>query len=339
MKKKKFFFPFLALGTALIFLAVIFLWWQWASQPVSHLEIAPTEIFVVTKGESLTSVANQLEEEDLIRSSLAFRILVLSRGLAGSIQAGDFRLRPSLTTEEVAYVLTHGTLDVWLTFPEGWRREEIGRRLVANLESFNYQEFLGQTKELEGYLFPDTYLLPKEASPSAVIKVISRNFEKKFSSELASQAKNKGLTQKQVLILASIVEKEAKGDEDRALVAGILLKRWQNGWPLQADATVQYAKANKIISMIESTEDSLKDFDWWPKKINKEDLEIDSPYNTYEYKGLPPTPICNPGLASIKAVVEARESEYWFYLSDPSGKVHYARTAEEHNQNIDQYLK
>ena len=282
-------------------------------------------------------MADRLEGESLIRSSLAFRILVLTRGLAGSIQAGDFRLRPSLTIEEVSYVLTHGTLDVWLTFPEGWRREEFGRRLAANLEEFGYEEFLTKTKELEGCLFPDTYLMPKEASSSAVIKIIDRNFEKKFSSELERQGKNKGLTQKQVLTLASIVEREAKNDKDRPLIAGILIKRWRNDWPLQADATVQYALGTQRARRLAG--DQWKDFDWWPKKITKDDLKMDSPYNTYEYKGLPPAPICNPGLASIKAVIAAEESEYWFYLSDPSGTVHYAKTAEEHNRNITQYLR
>ncbi len=334
IRRKRLFFPLLALATALIFLAIAFIWWQWANKPASNLKPAPPEIFVVKKGESLTSVADRLEKEGLIRNSLAFRILVLTQGLAGNIQAGDFRLRPSLTTEEVAHVLTHGTLDVWLTFPEGWRREEFGRRLAANLEEFNYEEFLSQTANLEGYLFPDTYLIPVEASPSAVIKIINRNFEKKFSPELEKQAKNRGLTKKQVLILASIVEREAKSDKDRPLVAGILIKRWQNDWLLQADATVQYALATHNSQL--TTHNSM---DWWPKKITKEDLKVNSPYNTYKYKGLPPTPICNPGLASIKAAVGPEESEYWFYLSDPGGTVHYAKTAEEHNQNITQYLR
>jgi len=337
MKKKRFFFPVLALGTALIFLTISFFWWQGAKQPASDLKPAPPKIFVVERGESLTLVANRLEKEGLIKSSLAFRILVLAKGLAGKVQAGDFRLRASLTTEEVAYVLTHGTLDIWLTFPEGWRREEFSRRLVANLEDFNYQEFLNQTRNKEGYLFPDTYLIPVEASPSAVIKIINRNFEKKFSSELEKKAKDQGLNQKQALILASIVEREAKGSRDKALVAGILIKRWRNGWPLQVDATVQYILASQLAANL--TQEQLMGFDWWPQKITKEDLKINSPYNTYEYQGLPPAPICNPGLASIKAVIEAQASEYWFYLSDPSGEVHYARTAEEHNENISQYLR
>lgn len=332
-KRKKLFFLLLALVGALIFFTASFFWWRWAIQPASKLQPAPPKIFVIKKGESLTSVADRLDEEGLIRSSLAFKILVLTKGLAGQIQAGDFRLRPSSTTEEIAYILTYGSLDVWLTFPEGWRREEFGRRLAANLVEFDYQEFLNLTEGMEGYLFPDTYLIPKEASPSGVINILTKNFEKKFSSELEVAAKAEGLTKRQVIIFASIVEREARKEEDRALIAGILLKRWRASWPLQADATVQYVKANQQLTI---SNQQLSN--WWPK-VTKSDLQINSSYNTYKYRGLPPTPICNPGLASIKAVVYPKESDYWFYLADPSGTAHYAKTNEEHGENIEKYLK
>lgn len=339
-KRTRLFFPVLALAAALIFLVAIVLWWSWATQPASKLQPVPPKIFVIKKGESLTSVANRLDEEGLIKSSLAFKLLILAKGLAGHIQAGDFRLRPSLTTQEIAYILTHGTLDVWLTFPEGWRREEFGRRLEANLEDFDYQEFLDLTSRMEGYLFPDTYLIPKEASPSAVIKIFSKNFEKKFSPDLELAAKMNGLTKKQVIIFASIVEREAKHERDRPLIAGILLKRWRQGWALQADATVQYVVGSEKCGWevgSGSGSESGK-CDWW-SPVKKDDLKIDSPYNTYKYPGLPPAPICNPGLASIKAVVYPEESDYWFYLSDPSGTVHYAKTNKEHNENIEKYLR
>ncbi len=306
------------------FLLIGFLWWSWANQPASQLASAPLQTFVVPKGQSLTSVAERLEEEGLIRNSFAFKVLILTEGLSGSIQAGDFRIRSSLTLREVAYVLTHGNLDIWLTFPEGWRREEFGQRLTANLEEFDYQEFLDLTGNSEGYLFPDTYLIPQEASPAAVIKIFQTNFEKKFSADLKKAAGKAGLTEQQVLILASIVEREVGRDEDRSLVAGILLKRWQQGWPLQTDAAIQYARGTPG--------------DWWPQ-VTRDDLQVNSPYNTYQYAGLPPTPICNPGLSSIESVVYPQASDYWFYLSDSSGVTHYARTTEEHNQNINRYLR
>jgi len=307
-----------------------FFWWQWATEAVApelktqNSKLKTEEVFVIGRGEGLNSIAERLKKEELIRSSLAFKIIVYTQGLAGKIQAGSFQIAPFLTPFEIATTLTHGTADVWLTFPEGWRKEEFARRLAANLENFDEQEFLALTGNLEGYLFPDTYLIPKMASPSAVIKILTNNFEKKTKDLKISP---------QELILASIVEREAKYDQDRPIVAGVLIKRWQADWPLQADATVQYAAAN---NQRLTTNDQ---FNWWPK-ITKEDLEIDSPYNTYKYKGLPPTPICNPGLAAIKAVLSPIQTDYWYYLSDnKDGNIHFAKTLEEHQENIIKYLK
>ena len=334
MRKKRLIFPILALFAALIFFALGFFWWRWAMTPVSQAP-AKSQIFVIYKGEGLSLTAQRLKDAGLIRDASAFKILVLAKGLSGKIQAGDFRINPSWTTEEVAYLLTHGSLDIWLTFPEGWRREEYGRRLEANLEDFSYPQFLQLTEVLEGYLFPDTYLVPKDASPSAVIKILTNNFEKKYSLELQLAAKEKDLTKSQVIIFASIVERESRAEKDRPIVAGILLKRWRENWPLQADATVQYVLASRQNANLKNWQET----DWWPQKLTKNDLEIDSPYNTYKYKGLPPAPICNPGLASIEAVIYPQESEYWFYLSDLQGRIHYAKTDEEHNENIEKYLK
>jgi UPF0755 protein len=334
MRRKRFYLPIMALGAALIFFAAGFLWWRWAMMPVSQ-EPVKSQIFVIHKGESLSLISQRLRDEGLIRNASAFKILVLAKGLSDEIQAGDFRINPSWTPEEIAYLLTHGSLDIWLTFPEGWRREEYGRRLTANLDNFSYSQFVELTEELEGHLFPDTYLIPKDASPSAVIKILSNNFEKKYSLELELAAKEKGLTQKQVITLASIVEREVRTEKDRPIVAGILLKRWREDWPLQADATVQYALASRV----NAKTTAWQEVDWWPQNLTREDLEIDSLYNTYEYKGLPPGPISNPGLDAIEAVIYPQETDFWFYLSDKQGRTHYAKTGEEHNENIEKYLR
>lgn len=336
-KKKNRFLIFLALVTALLFLGGIVFWWLGAIRPVG--DSTRSQIFVVKKGEGLNSIAERLDKQGLVKSSLAFRILVLSKGLAEKIQAGDFRLNPSLTTEELVSILTHGTLDVWLTFPEGWRREEFGRRLSANLDSFDYGEFLDLTEAKEGFLFPDTYLIPQEATSSMAVKILTDNFKKKFSSDLEKAAQAGGLTTDQVVTMASIVEREAGQDDDRPLIAGILIKRWRNDWPLQADATIQYALGSLRCSW--EVKNGLgsegERCDFW-KPIKPGELETNSPYNTYQYRGLPPTPICNPGLASIKAVIYPKESDYWFYLSEPDGSIHYAETNAEHNQNKKRYL-
>jgi UPF0755 protein len=313
----------------LVFLVFLFLvcfsWWQWATAPFC-VNNCQAKIFVISKGESLSSVAKRLEEENLIRSSFAFQILATKEGIVRKIQAGDFRLNPQMTPLEIARELTHGTLDRWVTIIEGLRREQIAEKFEeAGFENFKKEEFLERSKNLEGKLFPDTYLIPKDANAQEIIEILTKNFFKKTP-----------MPSKEVLILSSIVEREAKFEEDRPIVAGILLKRLKNGWPLQADATVQYAVANKQSSSL--TIEQLKNFDWWPKNLTREDLKIKSPYNTYLYPGLPPAPICNPGLKAIEAVLNPVETDFWFYLSDKEGKMHYAKTAEEHQENIKRYL-
>jgi len=304
-----------------------FFWWEWATSPLNP-NSSLKKTFVIKRGEKLNSIAQRLKNEELIRNSLAFKIVVYTQGLRGKIQAGSFQFSPSWSLYEIGQALTLGTKDIWLTFPEGWRKEEFARRLAANIENFNKEDFLTLTKDLEGYLFPDTYLIPKSASSSAIIKILTNNFEKKTKDLKVSY---------QDLILASIIEREVKYDEDRTVVAGILIKRLKENWPLQVDATIQYAVASKQFSGL-TIEQLADNFDWWPK-ITKEHLKIDSPYNTYKYKGLPPTPICNPGLAAIKAVLNPSLTDYWFYLSDKEGKIHFTKTLEEHQENIVKYLK
>jgi len=334
LKKSKFLiFIFLFFLAVLV---VVWGWWHWANlavSPPAGRPSATSKTFIVKKGESFSSVAFRLQKAGLIRHALAFKLIILSQGLVDKIQAGSFSFKTSLSPKEIAYTLTHGTNDIWLTFPEGWRKEEFAQRLSTNLVNFDSSQFLQLASSHEGELFPDTYLISKEASPAAVFNLLFNNFQKKFDKELESSLLKLGLTNKEALILASLVEREAKNNQDRPIVAGILIKRLKADWPLQVDATLQYALAN---SKLQTPNTKLED--WWPTPTTT-DKKINSPYNTYKYEGLPPTPICNPGLASIKAVVYFKKTDYWFYLSDVSGKkIHYAKTTEEHNENIRQYL-
>jgi len=285
-----------------------------------------SKIFVVRKGENLSVIANNLAKEDLIRNKLVFYFIVKQLGIEKNIQAGDFRLSPSMDAYQIAKNLTHGTLDIWITIIEGLRKEEIAQIISQNV-GIPEVEFLKQVTE--GYLFPDTYLIPRQATAGAVIDILINNFYHRFDDRLRMLAKNMGLSEKEVIILASLVEKEAKHDVDRQKVASIILKRWKADWPLQIDATLQYALGYQF-----------EEKSWWKTYLTNEDKKIDSPYNTYENKGLPPSPIANPGLASIEAVVNADEnSPYWYYLSDKAGNMHYAKTLEEHNANIRKYLQ
>jgi len=161
------------------------------------------------------------------------------------------------------------------------------------------------------------------------LAILTNTFNLKYSDEIKEKASKLGLTQKDVIILASLIEREALYDNDRQKVANVLLKRIEKGFPLEIDATVQYALGYQP-----------KEKTWWKQHLTQKDLDTDSQYNTRKYAGMPPGPICSPGLASIEAVVNANlNTPYLFYVSDMNGKLHYAITLEEHNENIKKYLQ
>lgn len=311
----------------IIVVGSVFFWWN--IQTSSPQNDKTSQPFVISRGMSATQIANKLEQERFIKSSLAFRFYVQLTGKANKIQAGDYRLPRNLFLTALVGELLKGPVAIWITLPEGLRREEIIIKIVDGLEltGTKRQEFLAEflrlTANSEGYLFPDTYLLFKNATPSAVVARLKGNFDKKVDEDISD---------KQTVILASIIERETITDEERPVVAGILLKRLEAGWPLQADATLQYAVA------IENCKLKIVNCSWWPNVLS-EDKKISSPYNTYTNRGLPPTPIANPGLSSIKAAANPQSSSYWFYLHDSKGKIHYARTSEEHKENISKFLR
>ncbi|MDO8340507.1 MAG: endolytic transglycosylase MltG [Candidatus Woesebacteria bacterium] len=285
-----------------------------------------SKIFVVEIGEGSKSIINKLAQENLIRNKLTFYGILLQLGIRDQVQAGDYRLSPSMTAYEIAKELTHGTLDRWVTIIEGWRKEEIADKIAAEFK-IPAIEIINNSRE--GYLFPDTYLIPKDATAGAFIAVLENNFKNRFDDQLKSKIAKLGITELEAITLASIVEREARFEQDRVEVASIFLKRLNEGIPLQADATVQYALGYQA-----------EQKSWWKSSLTFEDLRVNSVYNTYVNPGLPPAPISNPGLSSLKAVANARlNTPYLFYISDLNGKLHYARTLQDHNKNIDKYLK
>jgi UPF0755 protein len=306
-----------------IILLAGFFWWKWAISPVDTSS-KEQKIFVIARGENTDQIIKRLEFEGLIKSPLAFKIILRKDNLAGKIQAGDFKLGPQMNAREIADQLLHGTLDSWVTIPEGLRLEEYFKILTDAGFDINYNDWLKATKGKEGYLFPDTYLIPKDASASTVVNLMLDNFEKK-TAEIGKKASP------EEIVLASLLEREVKLDADRQIVAGILLKRLKNDWPLEVDATIQYALGN-----VKCQISNIK-CNWW-QEPTKDDLELESAFNTYKNKGLPPSPICNPGLGAIKAAMFPKTSDYWFYLSDSKGKLHFSKTTEEHDQNIEKYL-
>ncbi|MBM3283620.1 endolytic transglycosylase MltG [Candidatus Gottesmanbacteria bacterium] len=307
------------LGTSFL----IFLWWSQAVKPPNPSDNNP-KMFIVDRGESARGIAEKLQKQNLIRSAVAFFILARFGGVANIIQAGNFRLTPAMDLYTVSDILTHGTFDIRITIPEGWRNEEIALKLTQEL-SIPEKEFLKAARE--GYMFPDTYLIPKEATAEAVATIFLDNFNKKVTPDIISQANKKNLSSGELITIASLVEREAKFPEDRPLVASVILNRLKIGMKLDIDATVQYVLGYQ--SMQKS---------WWKNNLTREDLEIDSLYNTYKHPDLPPTPIANPGLAVIVSVIEAPATDYLYYISDKTGRIHFAKTIQEHNENIRKYL-
>lgn len=311
---------------ALIIVALIgsYLFYSEGASPLVREDV-PSKQFIIPKGESVRAIANQLEKEGLIRSSLVFFLIARYEGYAEKFQAGNFHLSPSMSARTIAETLTRGSEDTWVTILEGWRNEEIALELAKNL-NIPEQEFLNNANE--GYMFPDTYLIPREASVSSVITMFENNFNSKVDETMKNDIKKQGYSLNDVVILASIVEREANAADDLPVVAGILRKRLEADWPLNVDASIQYALGYQQ-----------QEKRWWKRSLTLNDLKLDSPYNTYTNKGLPPGPISNPGLAALKAVVYPKQTEYWFYLHDPKGGIHYARTNAEHEENISTYLR
>lgn len=284
--------------------------------------------FVIPKGQALAIIASRLEAEKLIKNAWIFRLAIYKNRLANKIQAGSFELSANMSTWEIAQALTVGTNDFWLTLPEGWRREEIAESIAKQgLDHFEVEEFLNLSKGLEGQLFPDTYLVPREITSAQLLSLLRNTFASKVTTGLSDELAASKLSLNEVLTLASLVQRESANDAEMALVAQILLNRLAIKMPLQVDATLQYIKGSG------GTEVS-----WWRTPF-AEDKQLDSLYNTYKYAGLPPGPICNPGLAAIRAVLTPTPTTALFYLHDQNGKIHLANTLQEHNANVNKYLR
>ncbi len=321
----KLFFIFTALLGVVAFAGVVY--FISLLQPVSSTPASSVR-FTIPKGQATSIIGQRLQEEGLIKNALVFRLVVKQQGLANKIQAGSFKISPDMTTSEIAQALTKGTEDVWVTIPEGWRVEQIAEMLEnQELEDFDKQEFLELAQSDEGYLFPDTYLVPRMMSTQAIYNLLINTFDTKVTEGLADELAETDRSLEDIIIMASVIEREGKGYEQLRHVAGILYHRLDIGMALQVDATLQYIKGYN------ATQDT-----WWATPLAA-DKTIESPYNTYLNPGLPPKPICNPGLDAIRATINYVETDNLFYIHDSSGKMHYARTLEEHNANVEQYLR
>ncbi len=320
----------------------------------------PTPVsFVVQPGETAAGVAARLEEEGLVVNGEVFRRFMTYHGLDRSLEAGTYTLRANMTMHEIAEALQHASANaVTVTIPEGWRAEQVAWLLeqqglvrsddfMALVRSGQYDyPWLADRPagaSLEGFLFPDTYQLPTEVSPAAVIELMLANFDVRAAPEIKSRLAGKTifdlklgayrpLTVYDVVTLASIVEREAVVPEERPVIASVYFNRLNPAYVeetalrLSADPTVQYAKG----------------FDpntgnWWNPMLPGEGLTLDSPYNTFKVQGLPPGPICSPGLASILAVLNPADTTYLYFHAIGDGSHVFASTLEEHLQNQEKY--
>ncbi len=297
------------------------LWWKNGMSPVNFAN-KKSVVFVVQKGSGLKEIASKLEEAKLIKNRIIFFLYTRIGKFEGKIQAGDFRLNPSMGVEEIARNLTHGTLDVWITVTEGKRATEIAEILKEKIPTYN-SSWINILVSNEGYLFPDTYLISKDTNIKIVIDRMRNNFEQKYSE---INTHNSKLAKAQVVVLASLIEREAITNAEKPIIAGILLNRLNAGIALQVDATIQYAKGQNIVTK-----------KWWEPVTVQEYKNVISPYNTYLQPGLPPGPISNPGLEALHAAANPSNTDYFYYMHDKNGKIRYAKTLREHNENIQKY--
>lgn len=306
----------------ILILGGILAWWinsTTAANPADKTQKA----FSIKKGEGVKTVANNLKSQGLIKDPVIFYLVVRGLGIDSKIQAGDFFLSPSMSASEIAKTLQTSTSDVRVVIPEGMRAEEITDVLKERVDSYD-ESWRANLVLHEGYLFPDTYSFSKDVTINQIISTMRDNFEKKYQK--IENGESSKLSKEEIVIVASMVEREARHDQDRPLVASVILNRYKIGMKLDIDSTIQYALGYQA-----------REKRWWKKRLLLRDLELNSPYNTYRVAGLPPRPISNPGFESLSAVVNPTDTNYFYYLSDSAGNNHYAKTNAEHEANKRKY--
>ena len=324
----------------IILLAIVFIF-LWANfQFHSNISLPTTKTFTIIKGDGLTIIADKLENEGIISSPFWFKVYAIIEGKHDNFLAGTFFLPQKINIKTLVKMLTSEKfmqLESQITLIEGWDENEIAAYL-ASKQLATEKDFLKFSKnnwlsadyaflkdkpanaDLEGYFYPDTYRIYQSATIEEIVRKILNNFDKKLTPALRAEIKKQNKTIFQILTLASIIEKEMNGAENRKIAAGIFWKRIKEGIPLQSDATINYFTRKGM------TQPTYKD------------LEIENAYNTYKHYGLPPGPICNPGIDAIIAAIEPIATPYYYFLTTKTGEVIFSKTYEEHLKNKQKYL-
>lgn len=334
-KKKTGFYVFA--GLIFVFLIFVFSLGFWIKDTVKSPNSGSTEkkSISIISGQGLEEIANNLEKAGLVKNSFVFGLYLKYKGMAGKVMAGEYQIPQNLTMIELTQLITEGKIVTnRITIPEGWTIDQIGDYLEKNTvikktdflaaarKKYDY-EFLTDRPEgadLEGYLYPDTYILSSKPDADEVVEKMLNNFDLKLTADLRTKVKSSNLTSYEVVTLASIVEREVVSTKDRKIVAGIFLNRLNNDMPLESCATIQYIlKENK-------------------KQFSYEETRTSSPYNTYVNTGLPSGPIDNPSIDSIEAVLAPEKTNYFYFLTGNDGQTYFSVTLDEHNEKKASYL-
>lgn len=275
----------------------------------------PVEV-VIAQGDSVSTIGTHLEKAQLVAHPLFFKWFVRLTQTQTKLQAGTFSLTPGTSIAALVLLLSDvQSSEVQVTIPEGFTKDQIKTKLVAAFPTFDVAEWEAQTKNLEGYLFPDTYRFAKDASVKEIVEKMRITLDRRLlENDIAEISVD-------TLIMASIIEKEVQTPEDMKRVAGILFNRIRIGMPLQVDSTLTYINQKTSATLTTA------------------DLKMNSPYNTYTHKGLPPGPICNPGIHAILAVLHPTPSQDFYFLTTKNNTVMYAQTHDQHVANKQKYLR
>lgn len=328
-----------------IFLLILILYLTYASAVKKPADQNAKDFisFEVYEGMGVEDIAMSLKEEGMISSDFYFKAYVWINGKKADFKAGEFGLSKSMNIEDIVYILTDNISgEIQFTVQEGKNISEIADIIVekqgqtpngkeyspeskklirenfieASKEKYSY-EFLKDkpaNADLEGYLFPDTYRVYRNSTSEEIIEKMLEDFNAKVYEKVKNKLANQSLDFHEVIILASIVQNEAVTEEDMRIIAGIFLKRFRSNMRLRSCATINYITGKKEF------------------RVTREDIGIDSPYNTYIYDGLPAGPIGNPGLVAIEAVLNPKETDYWFFQADHEHNIVYSVTGEEHEE-------
>lgn len=325
LKSKR--YAWIAIALALLLVVFGGAWLRWQFQPLGdgHLRLVR-----ITPGMSARQIGEKLQRMGLVRRAWAFEWVVRWRGWGGQLKPGEYELSPSMSPLRIARLIAEGRVaTTWVTIPEGYTVRQIAdllhERGIADKEEFlrlattqgeTFKASFPLPKNLEGYLFPNTYRLPRGTGARSAIQAMVSLLESQVYQRYRNEIERSGFTFHEILTIASLIEREAKVPEDRALISAVIRNRLKRGMRLEIDATVLYALGRH------------------KSRVVYRDLEVDSDYNTYRRSGLPPGPIANPGIACVEAALRPASVDYLYYVARPDGSHIFTRSLQEHRVAI-----